>query len=227
MKEKEDLLLKFEKLKRLGISLPKSFNMTSDIYDMKREYDRLKKSRELENGIKFSRKMLVACTTGIEFLNNKFDPFDVKLDGWSESIHENINEYDEVFEELYEKYKTDTKIAPELKLMFMIGGSGFMFHLTNTMLKTSMPGMGDIMKQNPSLMKQFASAAMSSMNPKNSIPQDDLDNMDMPNESFHGGEVKMKGPSGVDDILKELNSETSEDNLSNVEDMTSLPIFNR
>ena len=28
----------------------------------------------------------------------------LKSDGWSESIHENINDYDDVFTELYEKY---------------------------------------------------------------------------------------------------------------------------
>ena len=38
-----------------------------------------------------------------------------------------------------------------------------MFHLTNTMFKSSLPGMNDIMQQNPDLMKQFASAAASSM----------------------------------------------------------------
>ena len=48
----------------------------------------------------------MALISGIEFLNNRFDPFDIKLDGWSESIHENLNEYDDVFEELYEKYNS-------------------------------------------------------------------------------------------------------------------------
>ena len=28
----------------------------------------------------------MAIITGAEFLNNKFDPFDIKLDGWSESV---------------------------------------------------------------------------------------------------------------------------------------------
>ena len=45
---------------------------------------------------------MTAAITGIEYLNNKFDPFDVKLDGWSESINENITNYDEIFEELAE-----------------------------------------------------------------------------------------------------------------------------
>ena len=64
---------------------------------------------------------------------------------------------------LHEKYKGKGEMAPKLKLLLMVGGSGFMFHLTNTMFKTSLPGMNDIMRQNPDLMKQFASAAASSV----------------------------------------------------------------
>ena len=195
--------------------------MTSDLEEMKVEYLKLKKAKEVENGIKFSRKMLIACTTGIEFLNGKFDPFDVKLDGWSESIHENINEYDEVFEELYEKYKTDTKMAPELKLLFMVGGSGFMFHLTNTMFKSSsMPGIGDIMKKNPDLMKQFASAAMNTMNDGDSN-SDDYDAVDTPrNNGSNNGEREMRGPAGVEDILNELDiNGYSDDNSDNRKSM--------
>ena len=49
----------------------------------------------IDNSIKFQRKMLMACITGLEFLNGKFDPFNVKLDGWSESVNENVNDYDD------------------------------------------------------------------------------------------------------------------------------------
>ena len=122
------------------------------------------KEKQVESSIKFSRKMLMAIATGAEFLNNRFDPFDLKLDGWSESIHENINDYDEVFEELGEKYKSKSKMSPELKLLLTLGGSGFMFHLTNTMFKSSLPGMDDVLKQNPDLMNQFANAAINQMN---------------------------------------------------------------
>ena len=161
-KEKEDLLFKFEKMRRLGINC-KKFNFSSNIDEMRFEYNRIKSQRESEASVKFQKKMLMACVTGIEFLNGKFDPFDIKLDGWSESVHENVNDYNEVFEELHEKYKDRAKMAPELKLLFMVGGSAFMFHLTNTMFKSQLPGMGDIMRQNPDLMKQFANAAMNSM----------------------------------------------------------------
>ena len=73
-----------------------------------------------------------------EFLNNKFDPFDVNLDGWAEQINENIDDYDEIFEELHEKYKSKAKMAPELKLLFQLGGSAIMIHMTNTMFKSAL-----------------------------------------------------------------------------------------
>ena len=130
---------------------------------MQAEYTKIKKQRELENSVKFQRKCLVAFATGTELLNSKLDMLDFKMDGWSEQINEGIDEYNEVFEELHEKYKEKAKIAPELKLLFMMGGSAFMYHITNSMFKNSVPGMEDIMRQNPDLMKQFASAAINQM----------------------------------------------------------------
>jgi hypothetical protein len=111
--------------------------------------------------------MLMACITGLEFLNNKFDPFDLKLDGWSEQVNDNIDEYDEIFAELHEKYKSKAKMAPELKLLFQLGGSAIMLHMTNTLFKSSMPGMDDIMRQNPELMQQFTQAAVNQMGQSN------------------------------------------------------------
>ena len=111
--------------------------------------------------------MLLAFVSGLEFLNGRFDPFDLKLDGWSEAVNENIDEYDDVFGELHEKYGGKAKMAPELKLLFMLGGSAAMLHMTNTMFKSAMPGMDDIMRQNPELMQQFQSAAMNSMSQSN------------------------------------------------------------
>lgn len=162
--EKIDLLYKFKKLESQGIRTTMNYNMNSHLEDMRNEYIKLKKQREIDNSIKFQRKMLMACVTGIEFLNNRFDPFSVNLDGWGESVNENLNDYDEIFEELGEKYGGGGDMAPELRLLFTLAGSAFMFHLSNTMFKSSIPGMDDVLQQNPELMKQFAEAAVGSMN---------------------------------------------------------------
>jgi hypothetical protein len=107
--------------------------------------------------------MLMAVINGLEFLNGRFDPFDIKLDGFSEQVNENITDYDDIFGELYEKYKSKATMAPEIKLLFQLGGSAMMVHMTNTMFKSAMPGMDDILRQNPDLMRSFQNAAVNSM----------------------------------------------------------------
>ena len=163
LREKFKYVKKLEDLEKKGIRLTKKYDMESSLLEMKGEYETHVEERERKNSVKFQGKMLMACITGIEFLNNKFDPFDLKLDGWSEQINENIDDYDEIFGELHEKYKSKAKMAPELKLLFQLGGSAIMLHMTNTMFKSAMPGMDDIMRQNPELMQQFTQAAVSSM----------------------------------------------------------------
>jgi len=161
--EKFKVLRKLEEVERKGAKLTKKYSMESSLAEMQGEYEMILAEKERSNSCKFQGKMLMAAITGIEFLNNKFDPFDVKLDGWAEQMNENIDDYDEIFGELHEKYKSKAKMAPELKLLFQLGGSAIMVHMTNTMFKSSLPGMDDIMRQNPELMQQFTSAAVNSM----------------------------------------------------------------
>ncbi len=163
LREKFKYIKKLEDLEKKGIRLTKKYDMESSLSEMKGEYETHVEERERRNSVKFQGKMLMACITGLEFLNNKFDPFDLKLDGWSEQVNENIDDYDDIFGELHEKYKSKAKMAPELKLLFQLGGSAIMLHMTNTMFKSAMPGMDDIMRQNPELMQQFTQAAVSSM----------------------------------------------------------------
>lgn len=167
LREKFKLLRKLEELEAKGVTLTKKYTMESSILEMRGEYETHIEEREHQNSKKFQAKMLLACITGLEFLNNKFDPFDLKLDGWSEQVNENIDEYDEIFAELHEKYKSKAQMAPELKLLFQLGGSAIMLHMTNTMFKSALPGMDDIMRQNPELMQQFTQAAVNSMSSSN------------------------------------------------------------
>jgi len=222
--EKIDYIYKFKKLNEQGIRTTMNYNMNSNLEDMRNEYLKLKKQREIDNSVKFQRKALMAFVTGIEFLNNKVDPFAVQLDGWSESVNENIFDYDEIFEELYLKYGGDSELAPELRLMFALGGSAFMFHLQQTMFKSSMPGMDDILRQNPDLMKQFASAAVGSMGKpapggmggaapsQRSQPQAPSSYNSSPRRP------DMNGPDGIDSLIKTMNLEPNKipdlDNIS-------------
>ena len=156
--ERVDLLSKFSRLDAKGIKLSKRFSAYSDIHEMRTEYQRLTYSSELEASIKFQRRVLMAASTGMEFCNKRFNPFDVKLDGWSENVMENIDEYDNIFEDLFIKYRESVQVAPEIRLLMTLGGSAMMFHFTKTMFQAAMPSMNDVVKQNPDLVKNMVSA---------------------------------------------------------------------
>src|SRR6056300_1376030 len=156
--EKSDLINKLGRLEKKGFAVNKRLNAYSNVEDLRTEVKRITYSIDVEQSIRFSRRMLVACVTGLEFLNKRYNPFEIQLEGWSESVMENVDDYDGVFEELYVKYRSKVSVAPEVKLIMMLGGSAMMFHLTNSMFKTALPNMNDVLKQNPDLVKNMMAA---------------------------------------------------------------------
>ena len=155
-KMKQDLLIKIQAMEKKGFEFSKKFNMTSNYEEMMFEYEKVKKFIESQAAIKFSRRCLMACVTGLEFLNKKFDPFNVKLEGWSENVMESVDDYDNIFERLHEKYSGKGEIAPELELLLTLGGSAFMFHLTNSLLKSpSMAQVNTIAQNNPNFLQSM------------------------------------------------------------------------
>jgi hypothetical protein len=231
--EKSDIINKLQRLEAKGFPVVKRFTMDNTLEEVKAEYGRLVDARNLETSIRFQRNMLMSVVTGVEWMNNKFDPFDLKLDGWSESIHENQEDYDEIFEELYDKYKERGKMPPEARLIFQLAGSGFMCHLTNSYFRKKMPSADDIFKNNPDLAKQFAAAAAQQAGPgfgnfmgmamgmPPPQPAAPAQPMQPDTGAFFGSSrspqmpqhvaaqnapsvarKEMRGPSGVDDILR-------------------------
>ena len=199
LREKFKYLRKLETLEKKGVELSKKYTMDSPLQEMQGEYETIMEEKSKQNSVKFQGNMLMAVINGIEFLNGKFDPFDIKLDGWSDQLQENINDYDDVFAELYEKYKSKASMAPELKLMFQLGGSAMMVHMTNTMFKSAMPGMDDILRQNPDLMRSFQSAAVNSMSQTSPGFAGFMGNMMAPNNSSSGPPPPLatQGPNAV------------------------------
>jgi hypothetical protein len=243
-KEKVDYLNKLQRLEQKGFPVGRRFTMDNSLDEIKQEYDRLVDARNLEGSLRFQRQALMGVVTGLEWMNNRFDPFDLNLDGWSESVHENVEDFDDIFEELYDKYKDRGKMPPEARLLFSLAGSGFMVHVSNTFMKQRMPSAGDVLKNNPELARQFAAAAANqagsgfgnfmgmAMGATGGGPQPQMQmpagpqgispeattgaffgssGREMPNSPQVMASVEpprqtarkeMRGPSGVDDILK-------------------------
>jgi len=185
--EKADILNKLARLDKKGFNVNKRLNAYSSIDELRTEVKRITYSIEVEQSVKFSKRMLIACVTGLEFLNKRYNPFELHLEGWSESVMENQDDYDNVFEELYVKYRSKVNVAPEVKLIMMLGGSAMMFHLTSSMMKAALPNMNDVLKQNPDLMKNMVQAVQSTAS----------NNTQREQSSNDGGQYEMQGP-GID-----------------------------
>jgi hypothetical protein len=156
--EKADILFKLSRLRKQGVRGFREFTTYSDIRDMRTELARVRTELEVDRSIKFSRKVLMVIVSALEFANNRWDPFDLELDGWSETVHEGIDEYDGVFEELYFKYRGKVPMPPEVRLILMLGGSAFMFHMQHAVVKKMLPNIGDALRENPNMIQQMMSA---------------------------------------------------------------------
>lgn len=168
---KIDLIAEYRRLKEAGY-MPAGdieLTMSSDLDDIEETVGRMKAQKELDTAIKFQRKMLIGFSTLVEnFMspNSRWNIFDLHLDGWSENVFENISDYDEVFEELHYKYKDAVSTPPEIRLIGMVVGSAWMYHMSRDIFKKSanVPGFNDVMNKNPALRQQYQSAAMNMTN---------------------------------------------------------------
>ena len=156
--KKIDLLRKLSEIKSKGYDLSKEYNFNSDIEEMEYEYELLKSFAAKRNGIKFWKSTIVNIATGIEFFNDKYDPFNAQLEGWSEHMNVEIDSYEDVIEELYEKYKGAGKNSPpELKLVLLMVTSATAYHFTKSALSDSKT-VKNLMQKNPDLVANLLGA---------------------------------------------------------------------
>ena len=138
--EKALLLQTFFLLQQQGIKSELKLDISSDMSIIKAEVIRMQTELNSQKMIKFFRKGLIAFVSGLEFLNNRYDPFGLHLNGFSEHCMTSLGDYDGVFMRLYDKYKDRTQaLAPEVELLMLLLGSMMMFHLTQQFVQQSMP----------------------------------------------------------------------------------------
>lgn len=163
MLKRLDMLRKLGELVQYGVKLSQNYNMNSDYFAMKYEYELHKNIRAKQNSVNWMSSLMLNCIYGIEILNEKYNPFDLKLKNWSEQINADINNYYDVFGEIYEKYNQPGKnMAPELKLVLMISGSALKFHLNNTLLSQNNkipPNLQQAEVQDPAMLEQMRAKA--------------------------------------------------------------------
>lgn len=159
-RKKTDMLIQINKYERQGISSMKKYSLSDRYEDIFLELERLKDQKSLKTNLKYYGSSLVNFAKVIEVTNQHTNYFGIDLVGWSEQLSMNVDdhEYDEVFEELHEKYKEVVSMPPELKLLGMFVFSGLSFWGSREVLKKAvdqLPGAAEIFKNNPKLEKDY------------------------------------------------------------------------
>jgi len=162
-KKKNAMLKKLEEWYEKG-QLKSSSNVTSDssYEDIEDEYESVMEEKRKKDSIKLQKWWFMTFVNSLEYANSAFNPFDINLDGWGESINEDIDSYEEIFTELHEKYKGG-KLAPELSLLLRLGFSAAVVNFTNKALSSATPAFNDVIRQSPELMRAFTNATVNTM----------------------------------------------------------------
>ena len=162
------------------------FNVDSSFEEVEDEYESALEDKRKKDSIKLYGWWFMTFVNSIEYSNAAFNPFDLNLDGWGEQVSEDIESYEDIFNELHDKYKGG-KLAPELSLLLRIGFSAAIVNFTNKALSTATPGFNDVIRQSPELMKMFTSATVNSMSqasPGFAFASNLVNNPDKINQSF-------------------------------------------
>lgn len=145
-------------IKRTGITLTKNYNLDSDYEEMCFEVKYWNDYQGRKDGVELGKGFLVNAVTALEFMNESYDPFGLKLKGWSEQMELNKESYSSVLGELYDKYRSSgKKMEPEIKLVLMISASAASFHASKKMAE-SLPGLDSVLQSNPELLSKLQGA---------------------------------------------------------------------
>ncbi len=164
MKEKYEILRKFERLNKLGVPIRKRFTMDSPLDEMKMELEFIRKEKAMDATIKQFSEWFITGMSAMEWGSkniNMLKMFGLQLDGLSQSAQMNVGDLEEDFEELYELYGDKMRMHPLVRIPMRTCVMVYMVHLTNQMaMKAPIPNIQDILKQNPDIARQMATEAM-------------------------------------------------------------------
>lgn len=130
--EKVEMLTRIINLSKNGFTTTKEWDVKDDIDEIRYECYRMQRESNSKKSIKIMRRVLVTITTLVETGNSYFNPFNLRLDGFSESMMLNLDDYDDCFEQIHHKYSGRSSVGPEMQILFTFMSAAIFHHAGNT-----------------------------------------------------------------------------------------------
>jgi hypothetical protein len=163
-RRKYETLRKFDRLAKMGVPLRKRFTMDSSLEEMEMELEFIRKEKDMDRTVQQFSEWFVTGMGGLEWSSKNVGlvkAFGLQLDGLSEAAQMKVGDMEEDFEELYDLYGDKLKMHPLVRIPIRTCMMVYMVHLTNQMVqKSPIPNIDQILKTNPDIARQLATAAM-------------------------------------------------------------------
>ena len=165
-RKKYEVLRKFDRLAKMGVPLRKRFTIDSSLEEMELELEFIRKEKDMDRTVQQFSEWFVTGMGGLEWSSKNVGmvkAFGLQLDGLSEAAQMKVGDMEEDFEELYDLYGDKLRMHPLVRIPIRTCMMVYMVHLTNQMVqKSPIPNIDQILKTNPDIARQLATAAMQS-----------------------------------------------------------------
>jgi len=129
LRKKKLMIKRLEEWRTKGlVSNNTMFNNDTPYEEIEDEYETALEDKKKGESKKLYGWWFMTFVNTVEYANAAFNPFDINLDGWGEQVNDDIDSYDEIFGELYDKYKGG-KLSPEIALLMRLGFSAAVVNL--------------------------------------------------------------------------------------------------
>lgn len=194
--KKKQLLYKLKRFQRKGFSLSRVYNLDSNLIDIRSEFESIKREANLSASVETMKKGLSVGTYAIEMINTKFNPIGARLEGWSAQVKDDLHngDFDEIFEDLYDKYTDSITMPPEMRLLSILATSALQYHIAQVIVNNTLTRdrSKEIIRENPKLKKDINLAVRKTFNN---------------NKKNFNTKKQMKIPSDLGNIMEEMEME--------------------
>lgn len=136
--EKQGYIIELSNMRQKGMSLSREFTMSDSIAELEFEIQKQQNNATTRQHVIFMRDMLKIGINGLEIANTRFGPF-LSIDGWAESVTQDMNKYEPPLEKLYRRYFRRSQMSPVMELAWILIGSMAAFHFKNKFFQPPQP----------------------------------------------------------------------------------------
>jgi LysM repeat protein len=135
------VLLALQRYEGLGYKLSQRYTIDSDYYEMLHEREAILYMKNKENSITIFQNFFLTFIQTLEYMNEKYNPFGLRLKGIHETTYAHIDDYHEIIGELIDKYSAaGSHTEPEVRLALLFVGAvitthGVQSNVENTIAK--------------------------------------------------------------------------------------------